>query len=285
MFRVLSKVEENGKIVGINVSNGKVTKFISKEYFGDINNDTLENAVITKDLKVKVKSGFNDIPIVQRNNSIVLYHGSVNIIKKPVYGYGTKNNDYGKGFYCTEDLELAREWACKSESSGYVSKYFLDLKGLKVLKLGSDSFEDILKWIAILVSNRRFDIKERVDSKRNLEFLLKTYLIKDYRSYDVIIGYRADDSYFSFAKGFINGDITVEDLSKAMKLGGLGYQVVIISRKAFNCLKFIGSEKVFGDYHKKFSERDTLARSLYKNLPRDGRYTLTDIRWRYEHAQ
>lgn len=41
-----------------------------------------------------------------------LYHGSENIIEVPEYGKGMRNNDYGRGFYCTEDIELAREWAC-----------------------------------------------------------------------------------------------------------------------------------------------------------------------------
>ena len=43
---------------------------------------------------------------------IKLYHGSENIIDVPTYGKGARHNDYGKGFYCTEDIELAKEWAC-----------------------------------------------------------------------------------------------------------------------------------------------------------------------------
>ena len=40
-----------------------------------------------------------------------IYHGSKDIIKIPLYGYGKKYNDYGLGFYCTENIELAKEWA------------------------------------------------------------------------------------------------------------------------------------------------------------------------------
>ena len=40
-----------------------------------------------------------------------LYHGSQIILEKPEYGKGARNNDYGRGFYCTEEIELAREWA------------------------------------------------------------------------------------------------------------------------------------------------------------------------------
>ncbi|MBP3577789.1 MAG: DUF3990 domain-containing protein, partial [Lachnospiraceae bacterium] len=37
-----------------------------------------------------------------------LYHGSSNIIEKPVFGYGKKYNDYGLGFYCTDSIEMAK---------------------------------------------------------------------------------------------------------------------------------------------------------------------------------
>lgn len=45
---------------------------------------------------------------------MLLYHGSEKILEKPVYGFGRTDNDYGRGFYCTEDRELAKEWACQS---------------------------------------------------------------------------------------------------------------------------------------------------------------------------
>ena len=33
-----------------------------------------------------------------------LYHGSQFIIQQPEYGKGARHNDYGKGFYCTEEM-------------------------------------------------------------------------------------------------------------------------------------------------------------------------------------
>ena len=38
-----------------------------------------------------------------------LYHGSEFIVEKPEFGKGARHNDYGRGFYCTENPELARE--------------------------------------------------------------------------------------------------------------------------------------------------------------------------------
>ena len=42
--------------------------------------------------------------------TITIYHGSPNIVTT-VFGEGKAYNDYGQGFYCTENLELAKEWA------------------------------------------------------------------------------------------------------------------------------------------------------------------------------
>ena len=40
---------------------------------------------------------------------MLLYHGSDHIIEKPEFGAGKKHNDYGRGFYCTQNIELDRK--------------------------------------------------------------------------------------------------------------------------------------------------------------------------------
>ncbi len=42
----------------------------------------------------------------------ILYHGSDVILKKPLYGVGKEDNDYGSGFYTTEDIEKAFDRIC-----------------------------------------------------------------------------------------------------------------------------------------------------------------------------
>lgn len=60
----------------------------------------------------------------------------------------------------------------------------------------------------------------RPGTKRdNIETLRRAYLPKNYRSYDVIVGYRADDSYFSYAMDFAMSNLSLEGLSDAMFLG------------------------------------------------------------------
>ena len=144
----------------------------------------------------------------------------------------------------------------------YANKYMLDLSGLNVMKLTEGEF-NILNWLAILLNNRKFDINNNVGATAR-EYLLKNFL-PDTSSVDVIIGYRADDSYFSFAEDFINNTISVRDLNVAMQLGNLGEQVVLLSTKAFEQIQFIDSEVVdYREYYYKRTERDLKARSDYQ---------------------
>ena len=192
-----------------------------------------------------------------------IYHGSLVIIKKPIFGYGNPHNDYGLGFYCTESSDLAKEWSVDYELDGYANIYELNLDGLKVLNLNKKPY-NALHWLTLLVQNRTFKDKSYLvrDAK---EFLIKKFSI-DYSKYDVIIGYRADDSYFSFARDFLQGTISYRQLSLALKLGGLGEQIVLVSKKAFNAIHFINAEKAFANqWYPKKIKRENDARNEYFN--------------------
>lgn len=195
---------------------------------------------------------------------MIIYHGSKNLIKKPIYGIGNPKNDYGLGFYCTENLELAKEWACSNnETNGYANIYEIHLDNYKVLDLRKKEYT-ILNWLALLLKFRTFDINKPIASQAK-DFIIKNYLINT-DNYDIIIGYRADDSYFSFAKDFINNTITLEQLSKAMQLGDLGTQIVLKSKKAIESLKYIGYERAIHlEYYTKRVNRDKNAREQYFN--------------------
>ena len=169
------------------------------------------------------------------DNIITLYHGSEKIIKKPVYGAGKRYNDYGRGFYCTQELDLAKEWAVSEERDGYANEYHMNMEGLEVLDLTQDDF-CILHWLAILLQNRVFDIQSDFGEEAR-RYLIENFDVK-YQKYDVIIGYRADDSYFSFAQDFLNNAISLRKLSSAMYLGKLGRQTVLKSEQAFAQITF-----------------------------------------------
>lgn len=195
------------------------------------------------------------------NNTIILYHGSNKIIKKPVYGAGKRYNDYGSGFYCTQDLDLAKEWAVSENQDGYANEYCLDMAGLSVLDLSKDNF-GILHWLTILLQNRLFDIQSDFGEEAR-RYLIENFDV-EYQKYDVIIGYRADDSYFSFAQDFLNNAISLSVLSSEMRLGKLGKQIVLKSEKAFRNIQFqqaIPAEATIWLPQKR--ERDSRARRDY----------------------
>ena len=196
-------------------------------------------------------------------SKLTIYHGSTELIEKPEFGKGKPYNDYGLGFYCTESIDLAKEWACvNNETNGYSNKYIISLNDLNVLDLTKGAYT-ILNWIAILIKFRNFDTNTPL-SQEAKEYLIDNFYV-DVSNYDVVIGYRADDSYFSFAKDFINNTISVKQLSKAMELGQLGKQVVIISEKAFEALEFIDYEHAdYKIFYTKRVARDKKAREEYQ---------------------
>ena len=201
------------------------------------------------------------------NKPITLYHGSDHIVRTPVFGAGSPHNDYGLGFYCTESLELAKEWACKSPSLGMANRYDFDPAGFSVMDLTSKQY-NILNWLAILLENRSFDAKGPLPAQSRA-YIVDNFL-PPYQDADVIKGYRADDSYFAYARDFVNNTISLGQLSRAMNLGNLGVQIVLKSKAAVESLRFVDAETADGGiYFPKRQARDSAARSAYFSLRTD----------------
>ena len=193
---------------------------------------------------------------------ITLLHGSDHIIEVPDISIGNEKNDYGKGFYCTRVDEMAREWACKKNTEGFVNRYEFNMDGLSVLDL-LDGQHSVLNWIALLLQHRTF--------KLNTEIALdaRDYIIKHYSisldDFDVVIGYRADDSYFQYAESFVSNALPLRSLNQALRLGKLGEQTVVISQTGFDRLRFAGADTVDKSiYYPKFKVRDSDARETYR---------------------
>lgn len=205
----------------------------------------------------------------------VIYHGSQQIVEVPKFGIGKTYNDYGQGFYCTENIELAKEWACPVKNDGYANKYILHLDGMNVMHLTKGQF-NILNWLAILLSNRKFDITSPVGNSAR-EFILSRFM-PDTTNVDVMIGYRADDSYFSFAEDFVNNTISLRDLNRAMQLGTLGEQIVLLSERSFRQIEFVNYEIAdYREHYFKRAERDQNARASYANQKKNLQQLMNDI--------
>ena len=195
---------------------------------------------------------------------ITIFHGSEQIVEVPTFGLGRKNNDFGLGFYCTESDELAKEWAVSSLRNGFSNRYTLDTEYLNILNLNSPDYT-ILNWIAVLVEHRLFTIKTPV-ARRAKRYLIDNFGV-NVNAFDLITGYRADDSYFDYAESFLNNGISVQQLAKAMRLGKLGEQIVIKSKFAFSKLQYEGFDVAEKDkYYVLRKARDDEANQTYLEM-------------------
>ena len=198
-------------------------------------------------------------------NTIILYHGTSEKIVEPTYGYGNDKHDYGKGFYLTENINLAKEWAVyrPEEINGYVHKFILNLDGLKVLDFRK---HNVLVWLAELMKHR-----DAADSKR-YKMLSEKFINKygiESEQYDVIIGWRADASYFYIAKEFVKDNIDIDILEELLTLGDLGIQYCIKSDRAYKNLCELKEEIIivnYDEFNYKYNERDYNARKAMKEL-------------------
>lgn len=196
---------------------------------------------------------------------IILYHGSPNKVVVPQFGFGEDKHDYGKGFYLTDNIELAKEWAvCRpDETNGWVHKYELETDDLKILDFQK---HNILSWLAELMKHR-----DASDSKR-YKVLSKKFIAEygiDTREYDVIKGWRANASYFYIAKEFVRDNIDIEILEELLSLGGLGIQYCIKSELAYSKLAEVENGLISVDYsefNEKYNERDIIARKRMREL-------------------
>ena len=208
-------------------------------------------------------------------SSMQLLHGTDHIIEVPDIHIGNPHNDYGMGFYCTRVDELAREWACKKNTNGFVNIYDFDADGLNVLNL-LDGHHTVLNWIALLLQFRTFklDSEVAVDAR---DYIIRHFSI-DLSTYDLVIGYRADDSYFQYAESFVSNTLPLRSLMRALKLGRLGEQTVVISQRGFDRLKFKDAYPVEKNvYYPRFLDRDNKARDTYRREIKTGSSYRDDI--------
>ncbi|MBP5216673.1 MAG: DUF3990 domain-containing protein [Bacilli bacterium] len=183
-----------------------------------------------------------------------LFYGSKTFFQKPTFGVGNPCNDYGLGFYLTDSFEMAELWACQNKEGGFALSFSLDSTGLRILRLDDASEKGILEWITLLVKHR-FPYGEKMANKQTIDWLIRHFDVP-VNQYDMIVGYRADDSYFNYSLGFVTGQISLETLAKAMKLGKLTLQYALLSQEAFQRLRFLNASPIpYQEDYRRFREK------------------------------
>lgn len=230
----------------------------------------------------------NLLGMTKQSNTIKLYHGSPNRIVHPTYGMGKDTHDYGRGFYLTPDIELAKEWAmCREDTSiGWLHSYELDLKGLSILNFEEIDKQRAFYWATELLQHREPDDKE----SRGIYYDdYKAYLLKHFAlrssDYDVVAGWRADDSYFRIVSSLMNDDLNIHLLEQSLRVGQLGIQYCCRSEKSFKHLRALAeAREVSTEYRERYLQRDRAGRKAFDELLNSSenkyhanRFTMHDI--------
>ena len=196
---------------------------------------------------------------------LTFYHGSAVESVTPTFGLGDERHDYGRGFYLSDDLSLAKEWAvCRPDAqNGWVHAFRIVDRGLSVM-----DFQElgVLAWMAELMKHRE------AGKSRRFNMLTQKFIAKygvDSSGYDVIRGWRANASYFYIVTEFVHDEIDVDILEELLMLGGLGIQYCIKSSRAFAALEKVDGYPrpvPYGDHNAKYNERDKQARDRMDEL-------------------
>lgn len=116
------------------------------------------------------------------NNSIKIYHGSLEVVKLPDIRIAKFNKDFYFGFYCTKIESQARRWATRYNLNGIINEYtYISDENLKILIFETMTEE----WLDFIVSCRTGNSHD----------------------YDVVEGPMADDTIFNYVQNFVDGKI------------------------------------------------------------------------------
>ena len=199
---------------------------------------------------------------------IRLYHGSQEGVVEPKFGLDSSHHDFGAGFYLTDSPELAGEWSvCRPGcGNGWVHAFDLDTDGLKIFDFRNVS---VLSWVAELMKHR--DADESAAYRRRAPVFIGKYGV-DIADFDVIVGWRADASYFYIVKSFVRDEVDVDALPGLLKLGDFGIQYTIKSERAYrqlHSLPDLRQSVSFDEYHPAYEHRDGEARDAMRRLIAD----------------
>ena len=157
---------------------------------------------------------------------MIVYHGSLDIVKQPDVLHSYRPLDFGRGFYVTTVLEQAERWARRKadlfgKETAVINKYDMleDYRNLSVKTFD----EDLMDWIDFVCSCRDGNT--------------------DYQQYDLIIGKVADDKVFRVVDMYHTGIWDKERALKEIRVYQTYDQLAFMSQNAIDRLLAFRSAK------------------------------------------
>lgn len=152
---------------------------------------------------------------------------------------GKEDNDYGNGFYTTEYKDKAESWAALNGNpkKSIVNVYDLDIDALEMADLHDFG---VLAWISEVAANRGMNQEAASMVGSRLMSLYRP----DLERYDLIKGYRADDSYTQVIEAFLTNQINIYEVERLFYKGSLGDQIFLKSEKAFQNIRWVDAYEV-----------------------------------------
>ena len=146
---------------------------------------------------------------------MIVYHGSNTVICQPDVLHSYRPLDFGKGFYVTDNLTQAEQWAIRKcliigEGTAAVNEYQFneDYSGLKVKTFDND----LIEWIDFVCLCRDgSDI---------------------YKQYDIIIGRVANDKVFRVVDRYHSSEWDRDKALKEIRVYPNYSQISFVTQKA-----------------------------------------------------
>lgn len=157
-----------------------------------------------------------------------VYHGSLEVVRKPEIRQSNRSLDYGNGFYATTSCEQAkrlveRRMKDNQVSIGYVNVYELDDEAIKRMK----------------------SLVFKKPTEEWVEFVMKNRTLRGFtHDYDMVYGPVADDSVYTQFALYEGGIISMPTLIQELKTYKLVDQYLFHTEQSLQAIQFVKSKEI-----------------------------------------
>ena len=144
---------------------------------------------------------------------MIVYHGSTVVVDTPLISKGRRNLDFGQGFYVTDIIQQAIDWATRPINHGkpqYLNSYTFDKEVVKAAGYRSikfDAYDD--RWLDFVLANRHGEPAE---------------------VFDMVEGGIANDRVFNTIELYDAGLITRDEALRRLRYEKPNNQICILSQ-------------------------------------------------------